>query len=384
LLSIFPPQKKTIALTIWSGTTLIAPICGPILGGYLSDNWSWPWIFWINLPVGLFSAYICWRGLRRHETPTRRLPIDVVGLSLLVIWVGTLQIMLDTGKDHDWFESTLICSEALVAVIGFVAFLIWELSEKHPIIDLSLFRRRNFSFGLIPYVLGYATFFSVIVLQPLWMQTWLGFTASWAGLIAAPAGLVAVFLSPVIGKSLARIDARWIASVSLAAFGASYLLRSQLTLDSSVIMFVIPSLVQGIGMAGFFVSVLSIVIDGLEPQRVPAASGLSNFLRILGGALATSIVTTLWDRRATFHQSRLAEATSIYDPRAQQALEALHNSGLNDQQSLGVLTHSLNSQAYFLSVIDNFWICGWITFAIIAAVWLARRPQGAAPAAAAE
>src|SRR6201986_3990372 len=145
LISIFPPEKRGTALGIWSITTLVAPILGPILGGYISDNIHWSWIFLINVPVGLIAAFLCWTNLSNRETPTRQLPIDTVGLGLLVIWVGSLQIMLDTGKDADWFSSPTIVIEAVIAVIGFAAWIIWETPETHPFGDLSLFRNRNFA-----------------------------------------------------------------------------------------------------------------------------------------------------------------------------------------------------------------------------------------------
>ncbi|HYS45463.1 MAG TPA: DHA2 family efflux MFS transporter permease subunit, partial [Rhizomicrobium sp.] len=144
LISIFPPQKRGTALGIWSITTLVAPICGPILGGYISDNYHWSWIFLINLPVGIVVSFLCWINLKNRETPTRKLPIDTVGLGLLVIWVGALQVMLDQGKDQDWFSSSMIVILAITTAIGFAAFLIWELTAKNPIVDLSLFKRRNF------------------------------------------------------------------------------------------------------------------------------------------------------------------------------------------------------------------------------------------------
>jgi len=384
LLSIFPPQKKGVALAIWSVTTLIAPITGPILGGHISDNYSWPWIFYINVPVGLLCAGICWQGLKHRETPTRQLPIDIVGLSLLVIWVGALQIMLDTGKDHDWFSSPLITAQAIIAAVGFVAFIIWELGEKHPIVDLSLFRNRNFALGVLAFCVGYAVFFGAVVLQPLWMQSWLGYTATWAGLVAAPSGVVAVLLSPIVGKNLDKMDARIFASIAFIAFGASYFMRAGYTADASFGAFVAPLLVQGIGMSKFFIAMLSILLDGISPERIPAASGLSNFLRIIAGAFATSIVTTFWDRHAALHQTRLAEATSAYDPRLQQAMETLHSGGLTDLQSLGVLTRSLMGQAYLMSALDYFWISGWLCVAMIGFVWLTRRPHGAAAPAAAD
>lgn len=384
LLSIFPPQKKGAALAIWSMTTLIAPITGPILGGHISDNYTWPWIFYINVPVGLLCAAICWGGLKHRETPTRQLPIDSVGLGLLVIWVGALQLMLDTGKDHDWFASPLIVAEAVIAAVGFVAFIIWELGEKHPIVDLSLFKRRNFSLGVLAFCVGYAVFFGAVLLQPLWMQTWLGYTATWAGLVAAPSGAVAVLLSPLIGKNLDRFDARLFASVAFVAFGISYFMRAGYTADASFGVYVMPLLVQGVGMSMFFIAMLSILLDGIPQSQMPAASGLSNFLRIIAGAFAASIVTTFWDRHAALHQTRLAEATSVYDPRLQQAMDTLHGLGLSDGQSLAALTRSLANQAYLLSTLDFFWIGGWLSFVMIALVWFTRRPHSGAAVAAAD
>ncbi|RZM23476.1 MAG: DHA2 family efflux MFS transporter permease subunit, partial [Sphingomonas sp.] len=185
LIAIFPPDKRGTALGIWSITTLVAPIMGPILGGYISDNYHWSWIFLINVPFGLFCAATCWKGLKSRETPTRKLPIDQVGLVALVIWVGALQIVLDLGKNDDWFASERIVIATVVAAIGFVFWLIWELTDANPAVNLSLFKSRNFAIGTIAFCLGYAVFFANTLLLPLWLQTQLGYTATWAGLVAA-------------------------------------------------------------------------------------------------------------------------------------------------------------------------------------------------------
>jgi MFS transporter, DHA2 family, multidrug resistance protein len=376
LLSIFPPQRRGTALAIWSMTTLVAPIAGPILGGYISDNWTWPWIFYINLPVGILTAFICWRYLGRHDTPTRRLPIDTVGLSLLIVWVGALQIALDKGKDLDWFNSTAIVTLMIIAVVGFLSWLIWETTEQHPIVDLSLFLKRNFSLGTIAYCLGYAVFFGNVVLMPLWLQTQLNYTATWAGLVASPAGLVAIVVSPVVGRLIGRIDVRLIATVGFLAYALSYFMRAGFTAQASFGAFLLPQLVMGIGMATFFVAMVAILLDGLPPQRVPSASGLSNFLRIVASAFATSITTTMWDRREALHQTRLAESSSILSPSLQHALHGLQALGVSNPAAEAVLSRGLVGQAYLLSSLDFFWISGVITLVSLALLWLVRRPSG--------
>jgi DHA2 family multidrug resistance protein len=385
LLMLFPPEKKGMALAIWSITTLVAPVTGPVLGGYISDNYSWPWIFYINLPVGLFSGLLCARYLGKRDTPTRRLPIDVVGLGLLMLWVGALQVLLDKGKDLDWFASGAIVTLTVLASVGFAAWLVWELTERHPIVDLSLFKLRNFTLGTASYCLGYAVFFGNLVLMPLWLQTQIGYTATWAGLVAAPAGLVSVVLSPFVGRLVGRADARLLASVGFVSFAVSYFMRAGLTADASFAAFLLPQLVMGIGMGTFFVAMVSILLEGLPPERVPAASGVSNFLRIIASSFATSLTTTYWDRHEAVHQLRLAESSSVFSPALQGALNGLKSLGVADPQAAAaVLAQGLTHQAYLLSALDFFWISGALTLLPLALVWLTRRPRSGMTAVAAE
>ncbi len=372
LLNVFPPQRRTLALSIWSITTLLAPIAGPMLGGYLSDNYSWPWIFLINLPVGALSAFLCWRHLGKRDAPGRKVRVDYVGIVLLVIWVGALQVMLDKGKDADWFASPMIITLAVVSVLGFISFLIWELTEQHPIVDLTLFRLRNFWLGSVVQALGYGIFFANLVLFPLWIQTQLNYTATWAGFVAAPAGMVAVLVTPFVGKWMGRIDIRWFATVSLLAFGTSYLMRAELTSEASFYQFVLPGLVQGIALATFFISTVSIVLQGVPGHRVPAASGLSSFMRTIGGSFAAAIVTTVWDRRAALYQSRLIEHSGISDPAFRSALDHLQAVGFSQSQAFALVSRSLGVQAYAKSAIDFFWISGWLVFLLIILVWITR------------
>ena len=374
LISVFPPQKRATALGIWSMTTLVGPILGPIMGGYISDNYHWSWIFLINVPVGLACAFVCWTNLKTRETPTRKLPIDTVGLALLVVWVGSLQVMLDLGKDDDWFNSTRIVVLTVIALIAFAAWVIWELTEANPIVDLTLYTRRNFTIGGIAFALSYAVFFANILLLPLWLQTQMGYTASWAGLVAAPGGLVAVILTSFVARLSGKYDTRLLASFAYLAFFVSYFMRSQFTTGVDLWTLIVPSLVQGAAMSTFFLSMTTIVLNGIPPERLPSATGLSNFSRIIAGSFAASIVTTMWDRRAALHQSRIAETVGNGYP-LHQAMDQMRAMGMSTAQATGTITRQLGGQAYLLAADDLFRLSALICGAITLLVWFTHRPS---------
>ncbi len=383
LIMIFPPAQRGAALAIWSMTTLVAPICGPILGGYISDNFSWPWIFLINVPVGIVCGVVCWRNMISRETPTRIVPIDRTGFFLLLTWVGALQVMLDTGKDADWFNSSAIIVETIVAIIAFVAWLVWELNAEHPIVDLSLMKSRNFLIAAVVSCVGFALFFGGNLLQPLWLQTRMGYIATWAGLVAAPSGIVAVILTPFAARLMSRVDARWTASVSLLAFAASFFMRSQFTTDADFVALVMPSLVQGVAMSTFFVSMVTLTLNGVPANQVPQASGLYNFLRITAGSFAAALVSTAWDQTATLHQSRLSEVMSANDPSFTAALQKLESTGLTTAQAVAAVTNQVTNQAYLLATTEIFRFAAILMVLLIPCVWLTKRALGAGAASAA-
>jgi DHA2 family multidrug resistance protein len=208
LLASYPDDKKAMAMSLWAMTVIVAPIFGPILGGWISDNWNLSWIFYINIPVGFLAAGIAWKFLRHRETPLLHLPIDRVGLSLLVLGVGSLQLLLDRGKELDWFNSTEVVVLCLIAVIALTNLVIWELYDNHPVVDLSLFKSHNFTVGGVSISVGYFLYFGAVVLMPLLLQTQVGYTATQAGLATAPVGILPVILSPIIGKNAHRLDLR--------------------------------------------------------------------------------------------------------------------------------------------------------------------------------
>lgn len=380
LLSSYPRAKAGLAMAMWSMTTLVAPVMGPLLGGWITDNISWPWIFYINIPVGIVAAGITWALYRKRESNTHKVPIDAIGLALLVLWVGSMQLMLDKGKELDWFHSPEIVTMAVIAVVGFAFFLIWELTDKHPVVDLSLFKRRNFWSGAVATAVAYGLFFGNVVLLPLWLQQWMGYTATQAGMIMAPVGLLAIFFSPVVGLTVAKIDPRRYATFSFLVFALVLWMRSNFNTQADFVTIIIPTIIQGIAMAFFFIPLVTITLSGLTPDRIPAASGLSNFLRITAGAMGTSITTTLWENRAALHHSQLAESVNPGNNAAASAMSGLASSGLSTEQVMGQINRIVDQQAFMLATNDIFYASAILFLLLIPLVWLAKPQRGGAGA----
>jgi len=377
LLSSFSKAKAGTALAIWAMTTLVAPVMGPLLGGWITDNISWPWIFYINIPVGVFAAIVTWSVYRKRETPRRRLPIDGVGLGLLVLWVSALQIMLDQGEELDWFNSSTIVALAVVATIGFCVFIVWELVDNpHPVVDLRLFRRRNFWTGTLAFALGYGVFFGNVVILPLWLQQYMNYTATDAGLLTAPVGILALLLSPWVGRRVGKTDPRILATVAFLIFAISLYMRTAYNTQANFGFLVVPIIVQGAAMAFFFVPLVSLVLSGLPAERVPAASGLSNFARIVSGSFGTSIATTMWDHRAILHHAQLTEYVNNNSLATQSYVGILQSAGLSLQQAGAAINRSIDVEAHLLAANDLFWVSSILFFLMIGVVWLARPVKG--------
>lgn len=374
LLANYPDEKKLFATSIWVMTAVVAPVCGPILGGWITDNYSWPWIFYINVPVGFVSVLVTAIILKGRETPISKSPIDYVGLILLIIGIGCLQILLDKGNDLDWFRSNFIVVLAITSFIALSYLLVWELTEKHPIIDLTLFLRRNFCFATIALTLGFLVYFGNVVIFPLWLQTQMGYTPTWAGLAAAPVGILPFVLSPFIGRYMNLFDLRWVVSFGFVVFAATSFWQTNFYTDVGFDQLVAPRLLQGLGIACFFTPLVTIILSGLPPQRIATALGLSNFFRILGGSFGTSISTTMWSRRQDFHHARLAPEITNYNPVSRHAIEKLQSLGFAGMKSIAQLEATLTNQAYMLATNDIFWISGWVFVCLIAVVWCTKPP----------
>jgi DHA2 family multidrug resistance protein len=381
LLSSYPRAKAGTALALWGVTTLVAPVAGPLLGGWITDNISWPWIFYINVPVGLLAAGLTWGIYRHRETPTRQLPIDTIGLSLLVIWVGSLQLMLDKGKELDWFASNTIVGLAIVAVVAFAVFVVWELTDDHPVVDLRLFKGRNFTFGALSLSVAYALFFGNVVLLPLWLQQWMGYTATNAGLALAPVGILAILLTPLIGKKVTVWDPRRIATVAFLGFAVVLWMRSQFTVQTDLVHILVPTIMQGAAMAMFFIPLTTLTLAGIPPERIPSAAGLSNFTRITAGAMGTSIATTVWESRAAMHHAHMTETLVQGQGIFGITLESLQSSGLSSAQALAQINRLIDQQAFTRAADDIFLASAFIFIGLISVVWLTQRPAPLAAAA---
>jgi len=328
--------------------------------------------------VGIVAALASWSIYRKRESATRKLPIDTVGLALLVVWIGALQIMLDIGKENDWFHSGVVIALAVVAVVGFAFFLAWELTDEHPVVDLRLFKRRNFWIGTLVTAIAYSLFFGNIVLLPLWLQQFMGYTATDAGTVMAPVGLLALVLSPLVGKTIAKVDARRFVTFAFVVFALVLWMRSHFNTQADYATLIIPTIIQGVAMAFFFIPLVTITLSGLEPDRIPGASGLSNFARITAGAFGTSISTTLWENRAAVHHAQLADAVNAGSPAATSALSGLVSSGLTPDQALAQVNRLVDQQAFMLAANDIFLLSAALFLVLIPLVWISRPQRSAA------
>jgi len=378
LLASYPAAKAGTAMAMWAMTVLVAPVVGPLLGGWITDNISWPWIFYINIPVGILAAMFTWSIYRTRDAVPQKVPLDYVGLGLLVLWVGALQVMVDKGKELDWFQSGQIITLGVVAVVGFLFFLAWELTEKNPIVDLRLFARRNFWLATVALSVGYGVFFGNVVLMPLWLQQYMGYTATWAGIALAPVGILAILLSPWVGKNIGKIDPRRLGTVAFLGFALVLWMRSHFNTQADFNTILVPTVLQGAAMAFFFIPLQAIIFSGLQPQQMAAAAGLSNFVRITAGAVGTSIFTTAWENRAVLHHAQIAESVNGNSNTAVQTLSNLGAAGYSPDQALATVNRLVDQQAYTMAATDLFYLSSALFILLIGLVWMTRPKKGGA------
>jgi len=372
LVAVFPREKQTLAVAMWAMTNMAGPVVGPMLGGWITDQYSWPWIFLVNAPIGIFVVISTLKLLRGRDTPTVRLPVDVTGLLLIATAVGCLQIGLDRGRTLDWFSSPLICTLGALAVLGFIVLIIWELGATYPIIDLRLFAHRNFAVGTVAVAIGFGLYFAALVLTPLWLQTNMGYSSTWAGLVTAPMGVFGIALAPFLGRWVSKNDARRFASFAFVAWAVVALWRSTMNtqVDASTIAW--TCLAQGIGIGFFLTPIVSLSLIGIPPEKVAAASGLQTAIRMMSGSLIASLAQTFWDQRARFHQTHLVQRFTASNDQTTTAIHTLMQTGFSENQAWGMLARELDIQAHMLSL-NDFFLLSTVLFSLaLGLIWFAR------------
>ena len=375
LLNNYPPEKRGMALAFWSMTIVVAPICGPILGGWISDNIHWGWIFFINVPIGLAVVLISWKILEGRESRISHQPVNTVGLILLALGVGALQLMLDQGRELDWFNSTEIVVLTIIAAVGLIALIIWELTDDNPVVDVSLFKSRNFTVGCVSTSLAFLVYSGTVVLIPLLLQQVYNYTATWAGLAAAPVGLLPIILAPIIGKFGNKIDMRILITISFMVYALTFYWRAVTFEPEMTFMDVaLPQFVQGLAVACFFMPLTTITLSGLPPEKMASASSLFNFLRTLAGSIGTSLTTFIWYNREAVHHTQLTEVINPYNPISQQFFQTMGSFGLSEEQTASYLARQITAQGFIIGANEIFLVSAITFISLVVLIWFAKPP----------
>jgi DHA2 family multidrug resistance protein len=374
LLRNYPVHLRGLALGLWAMVVIVAPIVGPVLGGWITDNLSWPWLFYINVPTGLAAAAASWMLLRKRESARVKVPVDAVGLALLVIGVGALQFMLDNGNEKDWFHSNEIIVAAVIGVVALTFLIPWELTDKHPIVDLHLFQRRNFRVGTVCIAFAYFAFMGVNVIFPLWLQTALNYTSTWAGFAMAPIGLVALVMAPFVGRNLHRINLRLAPTFSFCIMTAMMYWFATQTAEASFGQITLPRFIMGFGLPLFFLPLNQIIMAGIPAHEIASAAGLSNFVRTFSGSISTAVCVFFWNNRAEHHYATLTEHITPDSPAWAAYQGQMAQMGITGDAAMANVSHTINNQALTMGANDVFLGIALLFVMLIPMVWLARPP----------
>jgi DHA2 family multidrug resistance protein len=387
LADTFPPAKRGMAFAVYGIAVVMAPAIGPTLGGWITDNYTWRWIFFVNIPVGILSLLLTSRLIQDPPYLKRKklseVKVDYIGLGFVALGLGTLQVVLDKGQRDDWFESHFILTLSLISAASLLFVMWWEWRQKDPVIDLHLFRERTFaSANVLMFMLGFALLGSTLLL-PLFTQTLLGYTAERAGMALSPGGFVIMLLMPLVGFLLSRYDARrlMVLGMLILSFSLFHMTRFDLEVDFRTVIF--ARMIQAAGLAFLFVPINTMAYSQLPREKNNAASGLMNLARNIGGSVGISVVTTLLARRAQHHQTILAEHTNPSNPTFQAMVSALTRSvqakGFSAADAMhrayAIMQNNLLRQANMLAYIDCFWLLGVAILVMIPVVFLMKKPQ---------
>ena len=388
LVESFPHEKRGMAMAVYGMGVVFAPIIGPTLGGWITDSYSWRWIFLINIPVGALSLILTFRFV--HDPPylvrsrvREGYKIDYIGLGLLSVGLGFLQVMFDKGQNEGWFESSMIRGCALLAVIGLVGVVFWELRRRHPVVDLRLLKNRNFALSTITmFAMGMMMYGSTVLL-PIMLQTLMGYTAMLSGMVISPGGMMVIVFMPLVGFLSSRVEARWLVVVGVAVSSMGLFVMSGFNLDIDFKTAMIARVIQSAGMAFLFVPINTLAFAFVAKEKVNNATGLINLARNVGGSVGISMVTALIARRAQFHHNVLVSHLTPYDPAYQQMIQntshALMGAGANPNLAFvkahGLLSGMLYRQSHMLAFVDVFRLLGVMFLIIIPLMFLMKKTR---------
>ncbi len=377
LLMITPAEKRSGAMAFWSTIVITAPIVGPLLGGWISYDYIWPWIFYINIPVGLISAALIWSFLKKRETPIEKKPADWVSLGLLTVAVTCLQFLLDKGEQYDWFRSNLILTCAITSFICFTLLIVWSLTTEHPLIELNLFKIRSFALSVVYIGVIYAIYFGSIVLVPLWLQTSMGYTSIWAGIAVAPIGVTPFLIGPFMGKAMNRFGSVKLLSLCFILFALSCFYTAYFDTSVDIWHIGFSRFLLGCGLVFFITPLFALSVQDVSQKNLASSTGIFHFVRAMMGGVGTSIFTTLWTRRSALHHAFIGESVTSSSPQTTHYLEKLLNLGFSKEQALEQLNTTLTQQGRMLGINDCFLLMGWIFLVLLMFLPLSRssKPQ---------
>ena len=382
MLESFPRQKRGAAMAIFAQGVVVAPILGPTLGGWITDSYSWRWIFYINLPVGIMAILAAqWLVedppyIQRNKSAT----IDYVGFGLLAVWLATLQILLDKGQEADWFGAVWVRWFTLASVSSFVAFIWWQLRAKHPLVDLSVFKNRNFTIGLILMTTLGAILYGTTAQIPLFLQTLMGYPALQSGYAMSPRGIAAFITTFFVGRIVGKVRAKWMLCVGFVLLAGSSFMLSNLNLQVAQINVIWPSIVNGIAISFIFVPLTTATMSQLAQQQLGNATGLYNLMRNLGGSIGIAFVTTMLARGAQAHQAQMVGHLAPDNPAFRQQFDsakhllAHHGDSVTaSRQAYNAVYSLLDQQAHLLAFVDNFFIFGAMAVLTMPLIFLFKR-----------
>ena len=359
-----------MVLSLYVMSTMIGPVLGPVVGGMLTDGLSWHWIFYINVPLGLLAAWLICHVYRTRESPLSRAPMDFVGLVLLLACIGPMQLMMEKGRELDWFASDEIVLLGVCALVSGAFFVAWNAGARHPLVDFTALRQRNFVTCAIIMSVGAGIFVGTSVITSIWLQQHVGYTATWAGISMVPGSILTVLLMPLVGHAMQRFELRLAAVVALLTLVVAFYIRSCIASNADFFTITLYQLTQGIGMALFFVPFMTMALKGIAPEKLAGASGLMAFSRYVGSSSGTSLLITLWERRADQHALLLSEQINPANQNLEAWLAQLEGMGFDSMMALRLAQQKIGVEASTLGGNDVYLLCAGLFGSMIGLVLL--------------